>query len=189
MSVGVLAVFPATRRVAAVGAFALGAGTLFVLMHGLHNNVSVWPWNAALALSGFALILPWRSSLRATLHTSPLLVRAATLALLISPLGFYVGLTDAYLAHNLYSANTATASSNAFSTDETWLAFNVPLPPEHRLFVQWFASVCRYGDTLTVRDPRWWYAVQGRHEMVLRCASTGYSLGVVPASRQQENPQ
>lgn len=171
MSVGILAVVPATRRVAAVGALLLGAGTLVLLVFGLHGNVSVWPWNAALAVSGFALILPWRDSLAATLAVHRLPIRAIAVALLITPLGFYVGLTDAYLAHNLYTANTATATSTAFSTDETWLAFNVPLPPEHRLFQQWFASVCRWGDTLTIRDSRWWYQAQGRSELQSRCAS------------------
>ena len=30
--------------------------------------------------------------------------------LLIAPLGFYFGVVDAYLAHNLYSSNTPGAS-------------------------------------------------------------------------------
>jgi len=172
MSVGVAAVVPATRRIAAVGAFCLGAGTLVELMFGLHGNVSVWPWNAALAVSGFALILPWRGCMRASLAVSPVLIRIACVALLVTPVGFYVGRIDAYLAHNLYTANTATATSTAFSTDETWAAFNVPLPPEHRLFHQWFVSVCQEGDTLTIRDPRWWYEMQGRSETLIRCAPT-----------------
>jgi hypothetical protein len=169
MSVGVLAVVPATRRVAAFGALLIGAGTLFVLIFGLRGNVSVWPWNAALAVSGFALIQPWRDSVKVTLAASRPLIRAVAVALLLTPLAFYVGVTDAYLAHNLYSANTATALSTAFSTDETWLAFNVPLPPEHRLFQQWFASVCTSGDTLTIRDPRWWYALKGGSEREISC--------------------
>jgi hypothetical protein len=94
----------------------------------------------------------------------PAVVQPALSVLLVSPLGFYVNRGDAYLAHNLYSANTPQmvicsrgggcrleAASGA-----TFAAFNVPLPPEHRLLRAWFGRTCAAGDWILVVDRRRW---------------------------------
>jgi uncharacterized membrane protein YphA (DoxX/SURF4 family) len=54
---------PRTRKAAAWLACVLHAGVLIYLVKRNWNH-AVWPWNLALAASGFALIGPWRSSLR-----------------------------------------------------------------------------------------------------------------------------
>jgi hypothetical protein len=170
LALGLLAVFPRTRRLVGVGALALHAGILFTLSPLGHNwNQAVWPWNVALAGAGFALIVPWRDTLWLGLRRSPLALRLLCALILLSPLGFYVGLTDAYLAHNLYSANTSTASGARVSPDATWYLFNVPFPPEHRLYRQLFAQTCQTGDTLLVYDQRWWYEARGLASQRLPC--------------------
>ncbi len=78
---------------------------------------------------------------------------------LLYPLGFYFKVSDAYLSHNLYSSNTAEASicrgptgsglclTAPFFTLDT---LNVPLPPEPRLFVQWFELICQPEEKLRI---------------------------------------
>lgn len=138
-----------------------------------HWNTSVWPWNIGIALAAPFLFLPDRvgdeSMLPRARHASSnprLRARVVTtvgILMVVHPAGFYVGITDAYLGHNLYSANTRTAaicpppdgpvppkcSESLFTS--TWAAINVPLPPERRLYVAWFEKVCRPGETLRLR--------------------------------------
>jgi hypothetical protein len=172
IALGVLAIIPRTRPVAAVLAFVVHAGILYVLMPTGHDwNEAVWPWNVVLAFSGFAIILPWKASPGRTLARCGRLARPLVVLLAVAPLGFYVGVTDAYLAHHLYSSNTATAYSTALSPQATWSAFNVPLPPEHRLFEQYFRETCRQGDRLTIVDTRWWYEVRDLGRQEFTCPS------------------
>jgi hypothetical protein len=170
LSLGVLAFLPWTRKVAAVVALGLHLGILLDLSPKGHDwNQSVWPWNVALAFAGIALIAPWRGSPWRAVAECRRFVRPLVVLLVISPAGFYVGLTDAYLAHNLYSSNTATAVSSSLSPAATWDAFNVPLPPEHRLFAQYFRATCAPGDHMTITDTRWWYRRNGREQERLSC--------------------
>jgi hypothetical protein len=75
-----LAVAPSTRRLAAWSALALHAGILVAFFPLADTrNAAVWPWNVALAVSGFALIAPWRTGVRAALRGSSLAARASTL--------------------------------------------------------------------------------------------------------------
>lgn len=136
-----------------------------------HWNTSVWPWNIGIALAAPFLFLPDRvaAASRRSRHSmsDPRLrskvVTSLGILLLVAPAGFYVGITDAYLAHNLYSANTETASicpasigqfvpkCSETSFTSTWNTLNVPLPPEKRLYIAWFEKVCRPGETLRLR--------------------------------------
>jgi hypothetical protein len=178
LGVGLLALVPRTRRLAAFAAAALHLGILADLSPLGHAwNQAVWPWNVALAASGLALIAPWKEGLPRSLAQAHPLARLAALLLLASPAGFYVGVTDAYLAHNLYSSNVPTARVACArgcrpgqQPDEAWAAFNVPFPPEPRLFEQAFRLTCRPGDRLTIADPRWWLRRQGLGERRLACA-------------------
>lgn len=173
VTLGVLAFIPRTRPLAAIMAFVVHAGILFVLLPTGHDwNEVVWPWNVALALSGFAIILPWRDSPFTALLRCRKVARPLVTLLLIAPMGFYIGVTDAYLAHHLYSSNTAVAHSTALSIDATWNAFNVPLPPEHRLFKQYFRATCQPGDQLTIVDQRWWYQERGLGYQEIMCPVT-----------------
>lgn len=160
------AVFERTRRLATWTAFLLHAGILFAfspLTEG--RNIAVWPWNVALALSGFALIAPWRGDLLSDIGVAPLVVRLGAATLFISPLGFYAGVVDAYFSHHLYSAATASATVSCPAgcrpeqdINATWYAFNVPLPPQPRLFQDAFAATCDPGDVLRIVDghPPFW---------------------------------
>lgn len=177
LGTGLLALFPRTRKLAAVTAFGLHAGILLVLSPLGHDwNESVWPWNVALAFAGFALIAPWKESVWHSLGACHRVAKPLVVVLAIAPIGFYIGMTDAYLAHNLYSSNTANARvlcaarcQPGQNPDATWAAFKVPLPPEHRLYEQYFAATCRPGDELVISDSRWWFHSQGQGERRLPC--------------------
>jgi len=177
MSIGLLALVPATRKLSAVMAFGVHAGILLVLSPLANNwNISVWPWNVALAFAGFALIAPWKESVLASLSRCHRMARPVLLILLLSPIGYYFGMVDAYLAHHLYSANIPTAMVSCpvqcpatVDPSITWLKLNVPLPPEHRLFEQYFRLTCQPGDEMVIDDPRWWYDREGQAKERLTC--------------------
>ena len=163
---GILAFLPATRRLSGWLAFGVHIGILLTLSPlGLHWNQAVWPWNAALAVAGFALIWNWSEPL----VTRRRLTTVVVLLILVMPAGYYVGMVDAYLAHNLYTSNVPRAISTAFRPTMTWDVLNVPMPPEHRLFEQYFRLVCGPNDQLTIRDSRWWFQRQGLGERKIRC--------------------
>jgi hypothetical protein len=169
---GLLALFPRTRKLAGLTAFMLHIGILLDLSPVGHNwNQAVWPWNVALAFAGFALIAPWKESLFQDWKKQRWLVRLLVIYILIAPAGFYFGITDAYLAHNLYTSNTASASTSGglVSPNITWSVYNVPFPPEHRLFEQMFNLTCRPGDEMYIGDLRWWFRIQGLDQRTLTC--------------------
>lgn len=170
IGLGLLATIPRTRTIAAAAAFIVHVMILLVLMPTGHDwNEAVWPWNAALALAGFAIIMPWKTSPLSELLCCHRVARPLIVSLMVVPIGFYVGITDAYIAHHLYSSNTARATSTALDIRETWNAFNVPLPPEHRLFKQYFEKTCQPGDLLTITDSRWWYQDRGLESQQFSC--------------------
>ncbi|RMF82890.1 MAG: hypothetical protein D6737_00320 [Chloroflexi bacterium] len=158
MGVGLLILYPRTRKISAMLAFGLHIGILITLSPlGRNWNQAVWPWNIALAFAGFVFVLAWREwSLREMLlhHRG---VAIVVVTLMLTPVGFYFGLVDAYMAHNLYSSNVPRASSEAFSTQTSWEVFNVPTPPERRIYRQFFHLTCEPGDELRIRDERWWF--------------------------------
>jgi len=155
----VLAVWPRTWAVLRIVAPLFHVGIVATLMMADHNT-AVWPWNLALAAATPLLFRPQAPADRPVARRSAVAL-ATTTAFAIYPLGFYVGLSDAYLSHNLYANNTAQASICArgwveagglcfpafLSTLET---LNVPLPPERRLFVGWFRRTCQPGDQLRI---------------------------------------
>lgn len=161
LAVGVLAIFPRTRRLAGVIAFGLHTGILLTLSPLGHNyNPAVWAWNFGLALAGLAFIGSWREPMIGSLKVCKRWVVVLVLFLLVSPFGFYVGLLDAYLSHNLYSSNVPQAQTTALDPGITWQLLNVPLPPERRLFEAFFRQTCKVGDVMVIRDTRWWFVQQ-----------------------------
>lgn len=178
MGIALLALVPSTRRAAASLAFVVHVGILASLSPlGRDWNQAVWPWNGALALSGFALIAPWKEAPLRSFAAAPRLVRPLVALLLLAPLGYYVGTTDAYLAHNLYSGNTPRAEwchagGSCIDDEQTirsWAGLKVPLPPEQRLFEANFSRACQVGDWLIIRDPRWWASWRGAGYRVFAC--------------------
>jgi hypothetical protein len=130
---------------------------IFMTLSPLFGNVnsSVWSWNLALGVAAVLLFDPREARERASRVS-----RAVVAFLIAYPALFYVGIADAYLAHNLYTSNTASAqvcdvadlcSPAPF---DTWDALNVPLPPEPRLYVAWFDEICAPSTTLVVTGPR-----------------------------------
>lgn len=157
-----LALWPQSRRLAAWCALILHGGIVLSLaLPGEWRNVAVWPWNIALAGSGFALIAPWTTILQVAWRAVPLLPRIVALAMMAMPIGFYAGIVDAYPAHQLYSSGVASATVYCPAgcrpeqdVNATWYALKVPLPPEPRLFYASFAKSCAPGDTLRIDPPR-----------------------------------
>jgi hypothetical protein len=180
LGTGLLALSMRTRKAAALMAFGLHIAILLNLSQlGINRNDAVWPWNIALAFAGFALIAPWKESLLSSIAMCHALARPLLVCLLVAPLGFYLGLMDAYLAHNLYSANTPQAT--VMCRDEClphqnpnaiWEAFRVPPPPEQRLFEQYFVLTCRPGDQLLIRDSRLWFTGHDLISRRVRCPTT-----------------
>jgi hypothetical protein len=150
LSIAVFAAIPRTRRLAAWLAVGLHTGILMVLVSSGASNVAVLPWNVALVIAALTLIRPWKEPLPRTFRASPLNARMIAAALVVAPAGFYLGIVDAYLAHNLYSANTSIASIGP----PTMRLLRVPFPPERRLYIQYFQSTCYEGQQLHVVDRR-----------------------------------
>jgi hypothetical protein len=180
-----LAIWPGTRWIVAWIALALHGGILVSLAaSGEWRNVAVWPWNVALAFSGFALIAPWKECLPVTIRSAPVFSRLAAATLTVAPIGFYAGIVDAYPAHHLYSSGVARATvycpagcRPAQDVNATWYALNVPLPPEPRLFAASFAKTCSPGDVLRIDAPRLLLAPGERSSIVKSCPA-----GSLPAA-------
>jgi SARP family transcriptional regulator, regulator of embCAB operon len=101
---------------------------------------------------------------------------AVAAVLLAYPALFYVNAVDAYISHNLYSANTASAKicrggKCSGAVFDTWDELNVPVPPEPRLFRQWFDIVCDPGDVLVITGKR--TRVTGRPSIYTETCTAG----------------
>jgi len=123
----------------------------------------------------------WSSSIWPDLRTSRRAVQAAMVFLLISPAGYYLGIIDAYLAHCLYASNTIRAvlvrgkdrGSNKEQrrlSHEMLERLNVPFPPAHRLYEQYFREVAQAGDEMRIVDGRRWAQRSGLGDRVLTTA-------------------
>lgn len=155
MLAAVLIVIPKLRRIGVALAVGVHLMILLVLLR-YRWNVSVWPWNVAVPLAAIAFF--WHSSSVAAPRERRVIAAALAIIILVLPAGFYAGYVDAYLAHNLYTSNTAWAvavcrhdppcSSATFG--QTWNHFRVPLPPEPRIYRAYFDQLCGRGDTLVI---------------------------------------
>lgn len=159
MAIGCLV--PSARRAVAVAAAAFHATVFGVLSPtGIAWNPEVLPWNAVLAVGGVALLWRWHDDLPGQAWRSASRVaRTAAVVLLVSPVGYWFGLVDAYLAHCLYSANTprgfVCTLFDRRNIQEICLDAGVVVPPAHRLFPALFLGVGRHGEWLEIEDPRW----------------------------------
>ncbi len=160
VALAVAVVVPRTRRVAAwCGAGAHTAIAVFLIAVA-ERNPAVWAWNGALAAASVALFLPWRDAPIAAFRRLSIATRAAVLVVLVSPVGFYLGLVDAFLAHCLYADNTPRAMwidrDGGIRRVDELPSLRVYLPPEPRLFHAWFDAHARPGDRMVVIDENWW---------------------------------
>lgn len=158
---GISCLIPCLRKAVAAAAFVVHMA-IFVMLSpmGINWNPEVLPWNAVLAAAGFTLIACWKDRpIGLAWQNCSLIARVAAIVLLVSPVGYWLGVVDAYLAHCLYSGNTPQAFvCNAFGRRNLLLmSFDegVPVPPAHRLFEPLFLGMGRSGEWLEIEDPRW----------------------------------
>ena len=161
VTVAILAIVPRTRRWAAALACVMHLTIALWLALRLGWNADVWPWNIVLAIAALLLIWPWRTTLREDWRACSRVARAAVLLIMISPVGFYFGLVDGFLAHCIYSANTPEAKIVLPDGAEVNIAavatsINAPMPPAIRLYEEYFRQVGEPGELLVINDPRWW---------------------------------
>lgn len=158
---GIGCLVPGLRKTVAVSAFVFHAAILMVLSPlGIDWNPEVLPWNAALACAGLALIAPWRGRAFGTAwRESSHLARVAAVCLVVSPVGYWLGVVDAYLSHCLYAENTPRAYvCTPFDRRDIQVmcgAAGIQMPPAHRLFEPLFLGMGRSGEWLEIEDPRW----------------------------------
>ena len=127
---------------------------------GTRLDSAVWPWNAAFACVAPMLLLTWRGpGLGDAWAQAAPWARAASAALMVMPAGYWLGVTDASLAHCLYAGNVPRAYiCTPFSRVDinTRIArLNVFVTPAHWLFDPLFLGVGRAGQWREVDDPRW----------------------------------
>ena len=157
---------PRLRTAVAAVAAVFHLATFAVLAGRLQWNTAVWPWNLALAVAGPAVLLAWRGrGFGAEWSAATRVARAAAIALLVLPAGYWLGVVDAFLAHCVYADNRPKAYvCTPFSRtdlDAICLRLGVALPPAHRLYAPFFRGIGRPGEWLEVEDPRWIAHVRG----------------------------
>ncbi len=186
MSLALLALWPRTRRVAATAACGMHLSLLVWLSlvvrssGGVGWNQAVWPWNAALAAAAIALIWPWNSSPVADWLGVGRRARMAIAFILLSPVGYYFGVLDAFLAHCVYSNNTVDAhielpDGQVFLVSGLAVDLNAGTPPAHRIYEEYFREVGKPGETLVIDDPRWCAKWLGYSHRVIRKRAEGAS--------------
>ncbi len=172
MALAVMLLFRKTRKPAVVMALLLHLGILTTLIS-LHWNWAVWPWNVAVACASIAFFWNWEPSAWQSFSASPRLVRLAAVFLLISPLAFYGGWVNGYLAYCLYTENTPRAWTAPATTiepsDATLLSgetelnevsfgsMAVPFPPSDRLYMRYFQQVAKPGTRMVIVYPQFWW--------------------------------
>jgi hypothetical protein len=158
IALAALALWPRTWRVLWVAAALFHIGVVAVLAR-IDWNSAIWPWNLALAAVTPFLFRPSSAPKKEPVLPRSRQVVGAAAVFALYPLGFYFGISDAYLSHNLYSSNTAQAfivcgPEDRSCTPAPWLgtaqSLNVPFPPEPRLYLAWFERVCRPGERLRI---------------------------------------
>ena len=153
-----------TRKAAAVAGIGMHAFILLLLSPlCLKYNSSVWPWNVSLAAASYVFFFQWEEQWLPEFLKAPAVMKAALVVLLVSPIGHYFGVVDAYLAHSLYSDHVPMAVIRSADGSQRNVAFeyykktNAFPPPEHRIYDAYFERAAKPGDVMTVTDPRWWY--------------------------------
>jgi hypothetical protein len=165
IGLAICAVVPRTRSVAVGLAYVVHLGIVVTLAFGLRWDAAVWPWNLALAIAGYAIVGSWKKDVVATWRQLPYAARGVVALILISPLGYYVGLVDTYLCHILYSSHAPLAwvrtPEGRRDLVDTRPQLRVPVPQVDRLYSGYFAATGSPGDELEIVDPRLWYRWRG----------------------------
>lgn len=167
VALALLAIVPRSRQAAAALACAMHSTIALWLALRLGWNAGVWPWNIVLAAAALLLIWPWRTSPLRDWRESSRLAKTAALVILISPVGYYFGVVDAYLAYCLYSGNTLEAKivlpdGAEVRLDTLASSLNAAMPPAVRLYEEYFEQVGEPGELLVIHDARWWSRIHGK---------------------------
>jgi hypothetical protein len=178
IALAVLVLWPKSRKIAGWSAAGLHVA-IFLGLAIREWNEAIWAWNLVLAAAGPLLFVWWNESTWVGFQMSRRAVQATIAFLLISPAGYYLGWIDAYLAHCLYASNTPQAEfvpsgedaaeqrSKRLLGQRMIVELNVPFPPAHRLYEQYFREVGRSGDQLRITDRRRWAGRRGLSNRVL----------------------
>ena len=165
--IGVDVFLSASRKLVGVIALFLHAGILFWNCQTWDCNLLLW--NISLMFAGLVLISPWREWPWTSWIQSNWPARAASIALLVCPAGYYMNWTAAYLSHCVYVPNTPYAELFRPAESPQFVPFlcynevHFPLPPSQEISEQWFSKIRRPGDVLVIHDPRPWARI-ARHE-------------------------
>jgi hypothetical protein len=170
VTLGVLLLWPRTRRRAASFGVALHVGALLFLAFGRGWNAAVWPWNVALAVAAWYLPAKTTCGVRAILGRSAT-VRITAVAFVLLPLGFHLGVVDAPFAQQVYTMNgcrvlVLRADGRTEVVGEL-PAFGVLLPPVPRIARAWFGATGSAGDRMILTDDRPVARLSGGDETVL----------------------
>lgn len=166
IALGIGTLVPACRRAVAIGAAVFHAAVLGTLVWRLDWNREVWPWNAALACVAPQFVASWRGlGLGDAWSAAPRIARGLAALMLVMPIGYWLGVVDAYLAHCVYAENTPRAHvCSPFERRDLADACyrqGVVLPPAERIFVAVFRGLGRPGEWLEIEDPRWVARLRG----------------------------
>jgi hypothetical protein len=148
------------------------------------QNLAVWPWNLALAVTAPLLLASWRAPWALTRRGLSCASLALGGLLLLSPFGYRFGLVDASLAYAFPPATPAAMQLTATQLRSverrgvqdfdapalsvlTTRQLGVPFPPAQRLYVAWYLATREPGDILLIQDPRAWALERGAHRQVL----------------------
>jgi uncharacterized membrane protein YphA (DoxX/SURF4 family) len=212
MAVGLGVLFPLTRRAAAVAAvlmhFVIFLGATSIpegIDHLIAGNIEaaneamkpenwyqpVWPWNLLLMWAGLAFFWNYRESPLSVWRGRTWPIRTAVAVLLISPLGYYLGIVNPYLANCIYSGNfiigvRIPASTNIIAipelntiTDtsiprawqslgsETSRDLGISLPPSERMFQRFFTKTGKLHERMILYYPGWMSRFTGIQEREL----------------------
>jgi hypothetical protein len=138
----------------------------------LDLNVSVWPWNAALAFAAWVVLAPSSETWRAAWRCAPRLARVVVAAELIAPAGFELGVVPAPFAHALYCHSTPRAlwlhADGAVTPLGDLPELNVFLPGTYHALVATFRARAQPGDRLVIVERRRFLRAMGRTETLVR---------------------
>ncbi|MFI4874295.1 MAG: DoxX family protein [Blastopirellula sp. JB062] len=151
LCIGMVAIF--RPRWAAIPCVLMHVGIVLFLSPLAHNwNYSVMPWNLCTAIVGY-----WIMAGTTQVWPQTRGQQIAAVALMLYPLGFYVGWVDHGIASVLYSGNLPDGLITTHAGTEKiegWGDLNVPFPNERRLLKAYFARSAPPGSKLHIADTR-----------------------------------
>ena len=156
LTLGLLACF--RPRIAAKLCVAVHLGiVVFLSPLFTEMNYSVIPWNIAIAVVGYWILMQYGLEKPEPNRQLPRWEKAVIGLLMVVPIGFYFGWVDRSFCHVMYSGNLP---SGLVTTRQGPIEFDsydqlaVPFPHERRLFRLYFARTAQSGDKLHIADPR-----------------------------------